>query len=176
MDKLVQDLLAYTKSSAAGEPLDAGSSVEAEAVLEQVVSNLSQAIRESGATIKKGPLPKLRVTEVHLLQLLQNLIENAIKYRGNTPPVIQVEAARDQDLWRISVHDNGIGIAPEYKDPVFGIFRRLHTSDEYTGTGIGLAICQRLVQRYGGRIWVESEGEGKGSTFHFTLPGGELNS
>jgi PAS domain S-box-containing protein len=178
MDKLVHDLLAYTRSSAPADSSEPISSVDAEAVFEQAVTNLSQSIEESGATIEKGALPPLRVMEVHLLQLFQNLIENAIKYRGNTPPQIRVQATREkeQDLWRICVDDNGIGIAPEYRDQVFGIFKRLHPSEHYSGTGIGLAICQRLVLRYGGRIWVESEGEGKGSTFCFTLPGGELKS
>jgi light-regulated signal transduction histidine kinase (bacteriophytochrome) len=175
MDKLVQDLLVYTKSSelfGAGDPLPA---IDAGEVLQQALSNFSQPIEESGARIEAGPLPKLAVMEVHLLQIFQNLIENAIKYRGNLAPEIKVQAAREGKLWRICVHDNGIGIAPEYKDLVFGVFKRLHTSDKYSGTGIGLSICQRLVVRYGGRIWVESEGEGRGCTFCFTLPGGDLN-
>jgi PAS domain S-box-containing protein len=176
MDRLVQDLLAYTRSSAPADSSDAVSSVDAQSVFEQAIMNLAQSIQDSGAKIEKGALPTLRVSEVHLMQLFQNLIENAIKYRGNTPPQIRVQATREQDLWRICIHDNGIGIAPEYQEQVFGIFKRLHTSDRYSGTGIGLAICQRLVLRYGGRIWVESEGEGKGSTFCFTLPAGELNS
>ncbi|HYP14668.1 MAG TPA: PAS domain S-box protein [Bryobacteraceae bacterium] len=175
MDQLVEALLAYTTSSTQLQSSDAVPSVDARAVLEHAIANLSHAIQESGATIEIGALPRLRISEVHLLQLFQNVIENALKYRGNTPPYIQVQSTREQDLWRVCVHDNGIGIAPEYKDQVFGIFKRLHPSDMYSGTGIGLAICQRLVVRYGGRIWVESEGEGKGSAFCFTLPGGELN-
>lgn len=174
MDTLVQDLLAYAKSSAPLDSQEAVPTIDAEAVFEQAVSNLSRSIEESGAAIEKGSLPTLRVMEVHLLQLFQNLIENAIKYRGDKPPRIKVEAARERNQWRICVHDNGIGIAPQYRDQVFGIFKRLHTSDRYSGTGIGLAICQRLVNRYGGRIWVDSAGEGQGSTFCFTLPGGEL--
>jgi len=176
MDKLVQDLLAYTRSSAPVDHSEPVSTVDAEAVFEQAVTNLSQSIQESGATIEKGTLPTLHVLEVHLLQLFQNLIENAIKYRGDEPPRIRIEAAREHNQWRLCIHDNGIGIAPEYREQVFGVFKRLHPSDRYSGTGIGLAICQRLVSRYGGRIWVESQGEGKGSTFSFTLPGGDFKS
>jgi PAS domain S-box-containing protein len=175
MDNLVQDLLAYTKSSTAVES-EAVSSVDAEVVLQRAISNLTQAMEESGATIEKSLLPKLQVMEVHLLQLFQNIIENAIKYRRDEPPLIKVDATREGSLWRICVHDNGIGIAPEYREQVFGIFKRLHPPDKYSGTGIGLALCQRLVVRYGGRIWVESAREGKGSTICFTLPGGEIHS
>jgi light-regulated signal transduction histidine kinase (bacteriophytochrome) len=103
------------------------------------------------------------------LQLFQNVIGNAIKYRTETRPVIQVTSEREGAEWKICVTDNGIGIAPEYRDQIFGLFKRLHSREEYEGTGIGLAICQKIVQHYGGRIWVESE-EGKGSTFCFTLP------
>jgi light-regulated signal transduction histidine kinase (bacteriophytochrome) len=173
MNKLVQDLLTYTTASAPVDSLDSLPSVDADTVLQQAISNLSQSIQESGARIVSGTLPAVRVMEAHLLQLFQNIIENAIKYRGNTPPQIRVEAKKEQQLWRICVHDNGIGIDPEFRDQVFGVFKRLHPSDKYSGTGIGLAICQRLVVQYGGRIWVESEGEGKGSTFCFTLPSGE---
>jgi light-regulated signal transduction histidine kinase (bacteriophytochrome) len=113
------------------------------------------------------------VHRVHLLQLFQNLIGNALKYRSEAAPVVGISAARQEEMWRISVHDNGIGIAPEYVERIFGLFRRLHTADRYPGTGLGLAICQKIVYRYGGRIWVESQGEGHGSTFHFTLPGAD---
>jgi light-regulated signal transduction histidine kinase (bacteriophytochrome) len=176
MNELVQGLLAYTQSTAVPEsgatlhPIDAG------VALNKAMTNLKQAVEESGATIEHGPLPTVLVAEVHLIQLFQNLIENAIKYRGDEPPRISIEAARETDLWRICIHDNGIGIAPGYTEQVFGIFKRLHTSDQYSGTGIGLAICQKIVNRYGGRIWVNSAGEGKGASFCFTLPGGELLS
>jgi light-regulated signal transduction histidine kinase (bacteriophytochrome) len=176
MDKLIQDLLAHTKLSAPAGAQEEISSVNAQAIFDQAISNLAQSLEESGAIIDKGTLPPLRVMEAHLLQLFQNLIENAVKYRGGEPPRIKVDAAREGNLWRINVHDNGIGIAPEYKEQVFGIFKRLYPSDRYSGTGIGLALCQRIVGRYGGRIWVESEGAGRGSTFSFTLPGGTLNS
>jgi light-regulated signal transduction histidine kinase (bacteriophytochrome) len=105
-----------------------------------------------------------------LQQLFQNLVENAIKYRSpDRTPVVHVTAERQEGEWIFAVRDNGIGIDPEYKERIFGLFKRLHTSDEYSGTGIGLAICQRIVDRYRGRIWVESE-PGQGSTFRFTLP------
>jgi light-regulated signal transduction histidine kinase (bacteriophytochrome) len=111
--------------------------------------------------------------EVHLLQLFQNIIGNAIKYHGEAAPVVQVSAEAQQGLWRFCVRDNGIGIDPAYREQVFGVFKRLHNNDDYQGTGVGLAICQRIVERYGGRIWVESEGAGRGSAFYFTLPGAE---
>jgi light-regulated signal transduction histidine kinase (bacteriophytochrome) len=106
---------------------------------------------------------------VHLEQLFQNLIGNAIKYRSEAPPQIEISARRSPQEWTFHVKDNGIGIDPQYAKQVFGIFKRLHSSESYSGTGIGLAICQKIVERYGGRIWVESE-LGKGATFCFTLP------
>ncbi len=171
MEALVADLLAYTQAVG---PQDAPLvPVVADGVLDQALSNLTGAIEESRATIERGPLPRLWVQDVHLLQLFQNLIGNALKYRGEAAPRVRVTAKADGGMWRISVHDNGMGIAPEYAELVFGLFKRLHTADRYTGTGIGLAICQKIVHRYGGRIWVESAGPGRGSTFHFTLPGAE---
>ena len=111
----------------------------------------------------------IRMQEIHLVQLFQNIIGNAIKYRGTDKLVIEVGARRDQADWEIYVKDNGIGIAPKYQTQIFGLFKRLHNWDNYPGTGIGLAICQKIVERYGGRIWVESTGN-SGATFHFTLP------
>jgi PAS domain S-box-containing protein len=171
MEALVADLLAYMQAiSSHDEPIVP---TAAGIVLDQALSNLKGAIKASRATIKCSPLPNLLVRDVHLLQVFQNLISNALKYRGEAASVIRITAQSEGQMWRISIHDNGIGIAPEYAEQVFGLFKRLHTSDQYSGTGIGLAICQKIVHRYGGRIWVESEGPGTGSNFCFTLPGGE---
>jgi signal transduction histidine kinase len=109
------------------------------------------------------------MAEAHLQQVFQNLVGNAIKYRDQEPVRIHVSAGIRGVLWRFSVQDNGIGIDPQYKEKIFGVFKRLHHDRKYSGTGIGLAICQRVVERYGGRIWVESE-PGKGATFFFTVP------
>jgi light-regulated signal transduction histidine kinase (bacteriophytochrome) len=169
MDMLVKDLLAYTQS--ANMEGEAEEEVDAAEALDKALSNLSAAINESNAEITHGGLPSLRVPEVQLEQLFQNLIGNAIKYRKDDEhPRIRITAARESGRWLFSVSDNGIGIPAEYKERVFGIFKRLHGSGKYSGTGIGLAICQKIVERNGGRIWVDSEGTGKGSTFHFTLP------
>ncbi|HYZ86331.1 MAG TPA: PAS domain S-box protein [Bryobacteraceae bacterium] len=169
MEALVSDLLAYTQATNSwNEP---ASLTDAGAVLDQVLSNLKQAIVECRATIESDRLPWLRVQEVHLVQLFQNLLGNALKYRGSEPPLIRITSARQDESWRVCVHDNGIGIAPEYTEQIFGLFKRLHNADAYSGTGLGLAICQKIVHRYGGKIWVESGGPGQGSTFCFTLPG-----
>jgi light-regulated signal transduction histidine kinase (bacteriophytochrome) len=122
--------------------------------------------------VEAGKLPRVPVREVHLEQLFQNLISNAIKYRSDKRPTIRVDAFEDGPDWTFSVSDNGIGIDPRYSHQIFGVFKRLHRADEYDGAGIGLAICHRIVERYGGRIWVESKA-GEGSTFFFTLPGGQ---
>ena len=143
--------------------------VDLPAVLADVQTDLETAIDESGSSVTRDPLPMVRGDETQLRQLLKNLIENAIKYRDSKPPEIHVGCVRDGDMWRIFVRDNGIGIDPEHAESIFVIFRRLQTEQEYLGTGIGLAICKRIVERHGGKIWVESD-VGKGSTFHFTLP------
>jgi two-component system CheB/CheR fusion protein len=170
MELLLKSLLEYAQ--AVNVPEGEVAPVEAGAVLQKALSNLAAAIQESGATITYGALPKVLVPEVHLLQLFQNLIGNAIKYRGKEPLVVRVDAEKRGPEWLFHVRDNGIGIPSKYSEIIFGVFKRLHTGSEYAGAGIGLAICQAIVERYGGRIWVESE-EGKGATFSFTLPGGE---
>ncbi|HUQ90547.1 MAG TPA: ATP-binding protein, partial [Bryobacteraceae bacterium] len=134
------------------------------------LSNLQVAVQQANAQVIFDRLPLVRVHQVLLDQLFQNLIGNAIKYRKEEPLRIHIAAQWRDGQWLFSVSDNGIGIDSQYKEQIFGIFKRLHTSSEYSGTGIGLAICQRIVERSGGRIWVESE-PGKGSTFFFTLPG-----
>jgi light-regulated signal transduction histidine kinase (bacteriophytochrome) len=167
MEVLVGDLLAYTQVTLLDLPPE---STDANEALAATLASLAGAINESGAEITSDPLPSLRIPGIHLQQLLQNLIGNAIKYRNpNRTPVVHVSGKQEKGSWIFSVRDNGIGIDAEYKEHIFGLFKRLHTGDEYSGTGIGLAICQRIVERYHGRIWVESEPQ-NGSTFFFTLP------
>jgi PAS domain S-box-containing protein len=169
MEVLVRDLLTYTQVTRLDVPAEAADANEA---LAATLANLAGAIAESGASVTSDPLPAVRVHDTHLRQLFQNLLGNAIKYRSpERPPVVHVSAElqHESGSWVFTVSDNGIGIAPEYKEHIFGLFKRLHTSDEYSGTGIGLAICQRIVERYNGRIWVESE-LGEGSRFIVALP------
>jgi PAS domain S-box-containing protein len=168
MEMLVRDLLAYThainSNAAANEIADASD------VFEDVCEGMAGPIAETGAMITSEALPAVQMHRMHLQQLFQNLIGNAIKYRHvDRTPVIHITASRQGASWLFSVSDNGIGIAPEFKEKIFGLFKRLHTSEEYPGTGIGLAICQRIVDRYYGRIWVDSE-VGHGSTFRFCVP------
>jgi PAS domain S-box-containing protein len=167
MEALVRDLLVYTrvlKVEASTEATDTGE------ILRGTLDSLAAAVAETGAQITIDPLPVLPVCGAHLQQLFQNIIGNAIKYRSRERTlVIHVTAQYQNGSWLFAVSDNGIGIDPEYQEKIFGLFKRLHTSDEYSGTGIGLAICQRIVDGYHGRIWVESE-PGRGSTFKFTLP------
>jgi PAS domain S-box-containing protein len=167
MEILVRDLLTYTQVTRVETPIEM---VDASEALATTLANLAGAVSESCARITAGPLPVLRVHGAHLQQLFQNLIGNAIKYRcPSRPPVVHVTAECGNGYWDFAVSDNGIGIDPEHKERIFGLFKRLHTNREYSGTGIGLAICQRIVERYQGRIWVESE-PGRGSTFRFTIP------
>jgi PAS domain S-box-containing protein len=168
MDMLIRDILAYTQAASIAD--DALVPVPSELALSKAIENLQASIRETGASVEYEELPYLKIHEIHLMQLFQNLISNAIKYRAKTRPRIGIVAEQMGRFWKISVTDNGIGIAPEYAEQIFRIFTRLHTAEKYSGTGIGLAICQKIVQRYGGQIKVESQ-EGQGSTFWFTLPG-----
>jgi PAS domain S-box-containing protein len=167
MEQLLNDLRAYTLASTSGEePTD---NLDAGQILDKALANLEAAIMESGALITRADLPRVRIHEFQLEQLFQNLIGNAIRYRSSDIPRIHVAAERQGREWLFSVRDNGIGIDPQYKEQIFGLFKRLHSASEYPGTGMGLAICQRIVERRGGRIWVESE-PGRGSTFFFTIP------
>ena len=168
MDSLVKALLAYVQS---GSTEEAYEERDMSAALADALANLSATIHESQAEITHDSLPIVWMRDSQLEHVFQNLIGNAIKYRRDGErPRIHITAQRSNDEWCIGVQDNGIGIAPEYKDRVFGIFKRLHNDRKYAGTGIGLAICQRIIEGHGGRIWVESQGDGKGSTFYFTLP------
>ena len=167
MEALLRDLLIYTQAQIdkPAQPTDATGP------LRTALENLAGAISESGAKVTFDSLPSVPVHSTHLQQIFQNLIGNAIKYRrSGIAPCVHIAAQRQTGEWRFSVSDNGIGIESEYKQRIFGLFKRLHTGTEYSGTGIGLSLCQRIVGRYGGRIWVESE-PGNGSTFFFTLPG-----
>ncbi len=137
--------------------------------LEQALMNLKIAIEENNVTISQDSLPEINADYSQIIQLLQNLIGNAIKYRSDETPQIHVSAQKNVDHWLFSVEDNGIGIDPQYAERIFMIFKRLHTDDQYEGTGIGLAIGKRIVERHKGSIWVESELD-KGSKFHFTIP------
>jgi signal transduction histidine kinase len=166
MQKLIDDLLTYSRVETHGKPFERIASAEA---LSWATTNLEAAIQGSGASVTCDPLPEIVAEPTQLGQLFQNLISNSIKYRGDGPPAIHASAEREDTGWRFSVSDNGIGIVPEDLDRVFELFRRLETGAEASGTGIGLAVCKRIVDRHGGRIWVEST-PGEGSTFFFTLP------
>ncbi len=167
MQTLINDLLAFSRIGTRGEPLRP---VDWGKIFQAAKENLEVAIAESGAVITHDPLPALVADQTQFTQLFQNLFSNAIKFRRREEaPRIHVSAVRQDGAWQFSVRDNGIGIAPQYFDRIFIIFQRLHGREEYAGTGIGLAICKKIVERHGGRMWVESE-PGKGSTFHFTIP------
>lgn len=172
MQSLIHDLLAYSRVGTHGK---AFATTDLNAVLDQTLSDLRPRVNETGATVTRDSLPKLLVDATQIRQLLQNLLGNALKFRGQAPPVIHVGAERQADRWMISVRDNGVGIEPQYFERIFQIFQRLHTRRQYPGTGMGLAICKRIVERHGGAIWVESE-PGGGSKFCFTIPdeGGEV--
>ena len=168
MENLLADLLAYTQTSSI--PDEAAELTDTRGALDAALGNLNAAVQEARAEIIAGDLPAARMRASHLQQLFQNLVGNAIKYRrDDCAPRISIASSRSGDFWLYSIADNGIGIAPEHREKIFGIFQRLHTNGQYSGTGMGLAICQRIVERYGGRIWVESE-PGKGSRFLFTVP------
>jgi two-component system CheB/CheR fusion protein len=164
MQTLLDDLSAYVRAGKAeGEPMP----VDCNVVLQKTLENMQAAVAESGAVITSSLLPTVRAHEGHLIELFQNLLSNALKYRSEQTPAIYVSATQRDSVWVFAVRDDGIGIDPRYHSQIFGIFKRLH-GQEYDGTGMGLAICQKIVERYGGRIWVESEA-GKGATFFFTL-------
>lgn len=165
MQALVESLLSYSRLEA---PLPSLEPVDFRSVFEEAKSNLAGRIRETGAEICASELPWVLGNRTQLVQVLQNLMENGMKYNASPTPRVAITARREGDAWAFSVSDNGIGIAPDHREQVFEMFLRLHTQQEYPGTGIGLAICRRIVERHGGRIWIEST-EGGGSAFHFTL-------
>jgi PAS domain S-box-containing protein len=165
MHDLINDYLAYSRIRTGSEPLLPTASGKA---LEIALNNLDRSIREASASVACDEMPRVLADSSQMVQLFQNLVGNAVKFRGDDPPRIRVSAVREEGAWRFSVSDNGIGIDPEHSSRIFSMFQRLHTQDRYPGTGIGLAICKKIVDRHGGRIWVESQ-PGLGATFHFTL-------
>ncbi len=166
MQLLINDLLTYSRIGTKGNPMEP---VDVHAVLGEAINNLKGSIDETKAIITNDDLPELRADAFQLVQLFQNLIGNAVKFRGTELPHIHLTASDKGKEWLFAVRDNGIGIDPQFADKIFIIFQRLHTREEYPGSGIGLAICKKIVERHGGRIWFESE-PGKGSTFYFTIP------
>jgi len=159
-------LLAYSRVGTRREPFVP---VDCKEVLQQTLQDLRLAIEESRAVITYDPLPVVRASKLEFALLLQNLLSNALKFRATESPRVHLSAQQRSTEWLFSVRDNGIGIDPQHAERIFVIFQRLHTRQEYPGTGIGLAICKKIVDRHGGRIWVESA-PGQGATFFFTLP------
>lgn len=166
MRDVIRDVLAYSRLESRGEAFH---TIDFNQLFDDVVATLDAPIREAGAQVLRGDLPTVEGDRSQLGQVLQNLIENALKYRRDEQPHIYVSAHKQEEGWCFSVEDNGIGIAEKHLEQIFEIFRRLHTVQEFPGTGIGLAICRRVIHRHGGKIWVESQ-PGKGSVFHFLLP------
>jgi light-regulated signal transduction histidine kinase (bacteriophytochrome) len=167
--QLINDLLSYARVGSRGKDF---APTDCAAVLRTVCANLRAAIEESGAVIVPDLLPTVMADETQLVQLFQNLLGNAIKFRGDKPVLISIGAERRGDDWLFRLRDNGIGIEPQYVERIFLIFQRLHGRSRYPGTDVGLAIAKKIVERHAGRIWVESE-PGKGNTFCFTLPAKE---
>ena len=166
MESLIQGLLDY---AATGEGRGGEAVSDCNAALEQVRQDLQQLIETAGASVVYGSLPSVPVNKEQLVQLFSNLISNAIKYQSARRPEIRISATEQEKGWLFSVSDNGIGLDMKYADTIFEMFKRLHTSEQYEGTGIGLALCKAIIQNHGGKIWVESK-HGKGATFFFTLP------
>ncbi|MEK7297689.1 MAG: ATP-binding protein, partial [Planctomycetota bacterium] len=166
MQMLINDLLEYSRVSTKGKEFE---KVNCLNIFDHAISNLRIAIEECGAVITHDEFPTVMADTLQFTQLFQNLLGNAIKFRGKEPPRIHISVAQKEGEWLFSIRDNGIGIDPQYVDRIFVIFQRLHSKEEYPGSGIGLAICKKIVERHGGLIWVESE-PGKGATFHFTIP------
>ncbi|OEU60190.1 MAG: hypothetical protein BAW33_03620 [Desulfobacterales bacterium C00003104] len=166
MQTLINDLLTYSRASARSKAFEATDCV---LVLEQTLVNLKEQIRKNSVVVTHDPLPTVMANGSQLAHLFSNLIENAIKFHGDEPPRVHISAKRKGDEWEVLVTDNGIGIEPQYFDRIFKVFQRLHRKNEYPGTGIGLALCKKIVERHGGRIWIESK-PGEGTTFFFTIP------
>jgi light-regulated signal transduction histidine kinase (bacteriophytochrome) len=166
MQDLINSLLAYSRIGKLSKEFE---KIDLNDVLKNVIDNLQQLINETNAEVIYDSLPSLFVDKNQLLQVFQNLISNAIKFHGKESPQVRVSARPDNQCWVFSIRDNGIGIDPKDFERIFIIFQRLHAKDEYDGTGIGLAICKKIIEHHSGKIWVESE-VGKGSTFYFSIP------
>ncbi len=171
MQNLISDLLAYSR---AGHKDADATNVDCSRIVHRVVQSMASTIESAGGRVTVDTLPTITAHEASIIQLFQNLISNALKFRSEEPPEIHISAKKSGSEWVFSVRDNGIGIEPQYSQRIFIIFQRLHTRDEYSGTGIGLSICKKIVDNLGGKIWVESD-DGKGSTFYFTIPAGRGN-
>jgi len=169
MQELIRDTLAYSRVETRGRPFERVACSDA---VDQALTNLRVTIKESGGVVAYDPLPSVMADGPQLVQLFQNLIDNALKFRRDEPPEVRIGAEQKDGDWLFFVRDNGIGIPPEAAERIFAMFGRVHGKSEYPGTGIGLAICRKIVDRHGGRIWVESE-PGKGATFYFTIPATE---
>lgn len=165
MQTLIMDLLHYSRTTTGKENIE---TVDLNHVMTEVLTDLKVAIETSRAYVKVSPLPVLKANHTQIRQLLQNLIGNAIKFRGDEKPLVEVKALEETGHWIFSIKDNGIGIEPEYSEKIFMLFQRLNDREIYPGTGIGLAVCKKIVERHGGKIWIESE-PGKGTTFFFTI-------
>ena len=170
MQALIQDVLAFSRVDRQGQQFEP---ISVETLLNYALDNLKGAIEDSKAVVTHDPLPVVMADERQFLHLLQNLLSNAIKFKGCESPRIHLSAERREKEWLFSVRDNGIGIDPQYSERIFVLFQRLHTNAEYPGTGIGLALCKKIIERHGGRMWMESQ-LGQGSTFYFTLPDRDL--
>jgi light-regulated signal transduction histidine kinase (bacteriophytochrome) len=167
MSQLIADLLEYSRT---GRGLGDVAVVDLDDAWDLAVANLQHAIADAGATVERGDLPTVRARPREMTSMLQNLIGNGLKYRGDAPPVVRASATAHDGRWEIAIADNGIGIEPRFHDRVFGLFQRLHTAEEYPGTGMGLAIVKKIVEGNGGTVRVESN-PGEGATFYVTLQG-----
>ena len=167
MKQLIQDLLSFSRVGTRGKPFEP---VEIKVILKEALTNLETSIQETAAQIDHDDLlPTITGDAGQLVQLFQNLLSNAIKFRGEAPPKIHIGVQKQESDWQFSIRDNGIGFDPQFSDRIFIIFQRLHTRANYGGTGIGLAICKKIVERHGGNIWVHSQ-PNAGTTFYFTIP------
>jgi light-regulated signal transduction histidine kinase (bacteriophytochrome) len=169
MQMLINDLLAFSRVETRGKPLEP---TDCEAVLSHTLADLAAMVQETRAVVTHDPLPTVPADAVQMGQIFQNLLINALKFKGRETPKVHISARFQGDEWIFGVQDNGIGIDPQHQERIFAIFQRLHRREDFPGTGLGLALCKKIAERHGGRIWVESE-PGRGSTFYFSIPGGK---